>query len=132
MEVPAAISSVSLRSTPRSRPAQMVKTKVAMSVSAMMPMSIAPTSTSWETVNCSPSRTNFQHIQIIRMENVTPSFAQAGVPMRLWNPMPIVIARIIGLKPASPGRFRRPIAEPAIAAVSKRPGQNEDARRRVR
>ena len=65
------------------------------------------------------------------MENVTPSFAQAGVPIRLWNPMPIVIARIIGLKPASPGRFRRPIAKPAIAAVSKRPGQTEDARRRV-
>jgi hypothetical protein len=45
--------------------------------------------------------------------------------------MPMMIARIIGLKTANPGRFRRPSAKPAIAAVSRRPGQTDDAWRFV-
>ncbi len=54
--------------------------------------------------------------------SVTPGLAHAGVPKTLWSAMPISVARIIGLRMATPGMRRSANASPATPAVSKRPG----------
>ena len=57
-----------------------------------------------------------------RSENATPACARRGVPSRLWNAMPITIARIIGLKFFTPGSACSANAAAAMLPVSSTPG----------
>src|SRR5665213_176801 len=54
---------------------------------------------------------------------VTPAFAIAGVPRRLWTSMPIIVARIRGLNIPIPGIWRSMNAPAAMAPVSASPGR---------
>ena len=58
----------------------------------------------------------------LRLNLTTPALAQAGVPTKLWNSMPIKVARIIGLRIAIPGILRSRMARPATPAVRISPG----------
>src|SRR5258708_645483 len=64
-----------------------------------------------------------------RRLNVTPAFAQAAVPTMLWNAIPIMMDRIIGLNVDIPGSSLTPNAAPATIEFRTRPGRISTARR---
>jgi hypothetical protein len=47
------------------------------------------------TVNCSPRRTIARRSKRFK-EKTTPALARAGVPIRLWNPIPRRMEMIMG------------------------------------
>ena len=53
----------------------------------------------------------------------TPGRQIAGVPTRLWNSMPITVARIMGLNMPTPGIWRSANAASAMTPVSASPGR---------
>ena len=105
IEVPAAISSASRRSTPKARPSLLVTTKVANSVTRMITMPVTPTAATCCVVNCSPSRMMASRSSRLRL-NTTPARAIVGVPMVLCSAVPSRMAMIIGLKVPTPGMNR--------------------------
>src|SRR6266404_5408762 len=122
IDVPAAMSSASLGSTPSRSPIQMVETKEARTVAAIMPRPPPPIPRTWLDVNGSPSgKTAIRSSQ--RRLNVTPCLAQAAVPTMLWNAIPIIMDRIMGLNVAMPGSCLMANAAPAITEFRNRPGR---------
>ena len=84
----------------------LVKAKVATNVAAMTPTPARPTCVTCEAINCCQSKMMPSSRTRFRL-NVTPGLAQAGVPKTLLGVMPISVARIIGLRMATPGMRRR-------------------------